>query len=333
MKALPLYDEAVLSDALKRQQRLAFNLEKSIKWRRGIDIKKPLVPLDRFNIVFPRLTNAKQKLALSQFMGLVMAATFSETEKALGRLRKDAWHDLMQNYAVNPEMIALGEQFFAEEEKHSLAFDRYIDLFAHEIGVNPHELKNLLPTVGSGLIERWFRHNARKDGLLLWWVVATVEEESVMIFRQMIPFRNELDPLYYELHKKHFEEEARHAPYAFMILDMCLKQNKVLGRRLSLDFIRSELVKIIWMVIELAKVRGVAKLRDRHQFFSSLDDLLKTIRLKDIPALAYRMLVSTPYLSPFINAGYHPELNRTLKNHHVLRLPMPRPNPEPLEWR
>lgn len=326
-------DDVALSLALKKQKKLAWNLEKSILWKRGIDFSKPLVPLDEFNIMFPGPISPAQKLVISQFMGLLMAATFSETEKALGRLRTEAWESLMQNSATHPEIIQLGEQFFAEEDKHSRAFDRYIDLFAKGLGVDSAVLRSLLPSVNSGWIESRLRRNAEKGGLILWWIVATVEEESTMIFRQMIPFRKVLDPLYYELHKRHFEEEARHMPYAFMILDMCLDRGPFCYQsRMSLDFMRSEWLKMIWLAMELGKTLRVRQLKEIHPFFAELSALLGNFKMRHIPVILYRFLRRTPYISPFINAQYHEQLSQHLKTYHCPRLPLPSPQPDPIGW-
>jgi predicted metal-dependent hydrolase len=331
MKALPLYDEEALNDALKRQKRLAWNLNTSIRWRRGIDFAKPLVPLDDYHIIFPGKLTFNQKLAVSQFMGLLIASTFSETEKALGRLRVEAWEDMMRKRALNPEIIAMGKQFFTEEDKHSLAFDRYIEIFAKGVNVDAATLKGILPSVDAGWVESSLRRNAKQGGLVLWWIVATVEEESTQIFRQMVPFRQVLDPLYYELHKRHFEEEARHAPYAFMILDLCLG-GKMNWRRFSLDFVRSEIMKMMWMMMELTKSLKVRELRDRHSFFAELDGLLASFKWWHLPTLLLRFVRETPYISPFVNAQYHGELTKTLKRYGCPRLPLPRPTPARISW-
>lgn len=328
------YDEEALARLLKGQKKRAWDLNHSISWQCGIDSSKPLVPLDDHNIAFPGKITKAERLAVSQFMGLMIASTFSATEHTLGRLREEAWERFVRRYAVSPEVIALGEEFFEEEAKHAGAFERYIAMFAGQVGVTPAELRSILPTVGPGRIESWFRRNARKNGLSLWWMVATVEEESLLIFRQMVPFRGQLDPLYYELHKRHFEEEARHAPYAHVFLNMCEGQEGgIVGKwRRAGDFLASEIAKILWLIGELTKVRGVKKFCHRHVFFATLEGLLGRLRTRQLPGLFWRFLFQTPYISPFLNPNYHPELSRRLKTGRNLRLPLPKPRPVVLAW-
>ena len=97
---------------------------------------------------------------------------------------------------------------------------RFLSIFAKETNVSVSELQSLLPVLDKSKIESLFRVNGVVGGQALWWVVAAVEEESIMVYRHLHKFKKDLDPLYYELHRKHFEEETRHAAYAFLMLDL-----------------------------------------------------------------------------------------------------------------
>ena len=67
----------LLGRQISLQRRMAWDLESGIPWKLGVDTGKILLPLDDANIAFP-VASAEQRLALSQFMGLVVNATISE---------------------------------------------------------------------------------------------------------------------------------------------------------------------------------------------------------------------------------------------------------------
>ncbi len=54
-------------------------------------------------------------------------------EDVANKIRGVAWRDVLDAYPVNPEMYALGEQFFEEEAKHAQLFRRYNDLFCEQM--------------------------------------------------------------------------------------------------------------------------------------------------------------------------------------------------------
>lgn len=333
MKVPYHYNEELLENLICQQKHMAFDEELSFDWNLGVDISKPLVPLDKNNIAFHNVTK-EQRLVISQYMGLVMAATFSELEIAMQRLKDICWTPYMHRYSVNPEMIELGEEFFDEEAKHARVFQRYIDLFAKELGVEPETLKNLLPRVNQKVIDKILAANAGLSGSSFWWIVATVEEESQLIFRIMKKHKKHLDPLYYQLHQKHFEEEARHAPYAFIMLDMINESHVSLREQLvrKLDVIISETTKTLWMVFELAKIKNVKHLKNHHPFFKTLDELLPKLKEQSLTKMLYSFVKETPYISAFINPLYHPNVKKKMQKRKVFKLPVPEPEMLEVYW-
>ena len=103
--------------------------------------------------------------------------------------------------------------------------------------------------------------NSYLGGKALWMVVAAVEEESIEVFKQM-PHKNGIDSLYFELHQKHFEEETRHASFAFLMLELLEERTSTPVKLLSrqIDFIMSEVLQVSWILGELMKVVHLEKL-------------------------------------------------------------------------
>ncbi|MEZ0370815.1 MAG: hypothetical protein ACAI44_17115, partial [Candidatus Sericytochromatia bacterium] len=125
MKIPSLYDDQELERYLRIQQDKAWDLEKDFPWAGGIDLKKPFAALDKQAIFFPQ-ASYQQRVMISQYLGLVVASIISEFEVILTRLKKAAWDNHSKKYPVNPELLALGEEFFVQEHKHSQAFERFI---------------------------------------------------------------------------------------------------------------------------------------------------------------------------------------------------------------
>lgn len=326
-------DDEVLGTLLLQQKRLAFDKEKDLPWSQGVDLTKPFVPLDFENRLFPQITT-DEKLALSQYMGLMIAATFSEMEMTMQRLCQQSWRPLMEKKSPNPEMIDLGEEFFLEEAKHADIFQRYLDMTSQALGLDPEDLKNILPRVNPGYVDRVIRNNSQLSGLLLWWIVATVEEESTLIFRQMKRAEGLLDPLYYTLHQKHFEEEARHAPYPFLMLELNDTVASGLMTRLmqKTDFVVSQVLKIIWMIFELSKTVSILKFKNHHPFFFNLSTLLPKLGQNSLMTILSEFAFHTPYISTFINPLSHPYTRAEVIKRGALALPLPQPVLGQLGW-
>lgn len=333
MKVPDYLNEGALEALLHQQKRMAFDEFSAISWRRGVDFSKPFLPLDDKNIAFPNISKA-EKLVVSQFMGMLIASTISELEITMQRLRDFCWRPFMQRYATNPELINLGEEFFDEEAKHARIFQKFLDLCAKELKLDPEDLKNILPRVNPGYIDTTLRKNFSTGGMALWWIVAGVEEESTLIFRQMKTAQKSLDPLYYELHQRHFEEEARHAPYAFMMIELAQNHTTGFFQKMSqkFDLILSESLKILWLTFELTKSLNVSHLKNHHPYFKTLHGLLPKLKERSWIGLAGSLMTETPYLSTFINPLCHPHLKKTIAKTKAFGLPFPEPQILKVSW-
>lgn len=307
---------------------MAWDEFSAVDWSVGVDFSKPFVPLDRDNLFFPDIS-PKERLAVSQYMGMMIAATFSEMECTMQRLRDVCWAPFMRRHCVNPELISLGHQFFNEEAKHARVFQRFLDACAAKLDVTPEDLKSILPRVNPGYVDRILRDNAKTGGLSLWWIVATVEEESVLIYRQMRSCRDKLDPLYFELHRRHFEEEARHAPYPFLMLAL---GDTHAGWLRKADFAISQVLKAFWLFFELSKTPSLVRFKDHHPFFRTLANLIPSLKKQPLGGLASSLMRETPYISCFLNPLFHPETKKAVAKTRVFTLPFPEPNELPVSW-
>ena len=217
MNEIDIYNESLLSRKLEVQSAKGWDLEKDLNWDQGVDLSKFLLPLDQESILFPD-ANADQKRVISQLMGLIIASSISELEKVACELKEPSWDRFLRKHPISPEFRTLGEHFYEDEKKHSEAFSRYIDSFALELGVDPQDLKQLLPQSNQTIQGQIFKLNSMAGGMAIWWLIAAVEEESILFYRYIQNMKSDIDPLYYQLHKLHFEEEVRHKSYAFMML-------------------------------------------------------------------------------------------------------------------
>lgn len=308
-----ILNEVELEKYLLQQQKHSWDLEKDISWNKGIDLSKPFVALGKDATFFPN-ASPEQRLVISQYVGLLINSTICELENALERSKKQCWENLVRKYPVNPEFIALGEEFFEDEKKHSEAFTKFLKMFAEETNVTLDELQSLLPVLDKSKIESLFRVNSIVGGQALWWVVAAVEEESIMVYRHMHKFKNDLDPLYYDLHRKHFEEETRHAAYAFLMLELFRRRAKgpinILAKKL--DFIFSEILQITWLMKELLKLINVKKLSDRHPFYKTLESSLPMLAELSPNEIIQKLFLEAPYISMILNPRNNKNLQESI---------------------
>lgn len=317
-----------LGRQVKLQRKLAWDLEKDIPWHLGVDPGKPFLPLDAEAIAFPG-ASAEQKLALSQFMGLVVNSTISEMEDALPQLKYAGWLRLLREYPVGPELEELGEIFFDEEAKHARAFSRYLDLFCQSTGIERAELDPLLPKAFGSYFQKSITKNALSGGHAFWWVVASVEEVSIAIYHQMFRSRQALDPLYFQLHRRHLEEESRHANYAFLMLELAAQKpaswREALHRKA--DYLLAQVVGAPWVITELYKFFEVKKLRHKHPFFDVLASCVPLYEKMPRAQLIKRMFVAAPYVSWLLNPGWREQHLAPAKALGAIVPPFPTPEP------
>ncbi len=325
-KPTNIYDYEGLRRQTSFQKKGQWDLELDIKWEIGIDQFRGLLPMDNEYIGFPGASD-EQKLALSQFMGLTINATISEMEDVAFGIRKVAWKDILDSYPVNPEMYQLGEEFFKEELKHSQAFRRYNRMFSEKVNVTDSELAELMPSAYGSIFRKAILKNAQDGGHAFWWVVAAVEEIALLIYQGMRPHRAAIDPLFYHVHKKHFEEESKHTNYAFLMLDLIKERNRSIKHIVhqKTDLVYSELFSTSWVLTEIQKIFRVQKYAHRHEFFQVLKSCLPLLEKMTKPQLIQRMFVSAPYLSFVLNPKRHKLSTKYAKDHGAMRFWVPEP--------
>lgn len=320
------YDHNFLRHQIKWQSDHHFDLDNDIDWKSGINREAFFLPVDMDAIAFPGATEA-QRRTLSQLMGLIVNSTISEMEVVANKLKNVAWRRILSEYPVNPEMITLGEMFFDEEAKHAKLFQNYLDVFMKQEGIDPQDLDVILPKAFGSTFQSAIRKNAQWGGHAFWWVVAMVEEVSVLIFQQLFRHRKNIDPLFYQIHRKHFEEESKHTHYAFMMLevinDKCQGPKRSFFKKTDLMF--SEIFSTVWVMSELHKIFQVEKLRGKHPFFDELADCLPLMRQLSWPELVKKLFVSAPYVSLILNKNYHHLSLQSAKDHRALHLRYPKP--------
>lgn len=331
MGTVALLDDVSLAAQIELQKKHAWDLEKDIDWKMGVDPEKFLLPLDADAIAFPGASES-QRLALSQLMGLVINATIAEMEDVIHKLKDSAWNGLLRKYPVNPEIRELGELFFEEERKHSRAFDRYIQIFCESQGIARADLDRLLPKSFGSLFLKAIIANANWGGCAFWWVVASVEEVSIELYKQIHKYKKEIDPLFYTVHRKHLEDEARHRSYAFLMLELIEKTETGPIQKLFRkgDLLCAQIFSAGWVLAELHKVFEVEALRGRHPFFAELATCLPLLRKVPPATLLRRFFVSAPYISLVLNAKNHRLTLRAAKQQHMPLVPLPDPELPPL---
>lgn len=316
-----------LGDQIARQRRHAWDIQKDIPWQLGVKPNHFLLPLDKDSLAFPGLSD-EQRLALSQLAGLFVNSAIAEMESVIDRFRDSAWRQMFRAFPVNPEMEVLGELFFDEELKHSLLFRKFNHLFCHELGIDPEALASLLPQLfGTHFLDRIAR-NAKSGGNAFWWIVAGVEEVSIQIYQEMAPHRAAIDPLYFEIHRRHMEEETRHCNYAFLVLDLIEHSPKsLIGQiRTRADLILAQVYSTSWMLGELQKLWKLKKMGTLHPFFSTLASVLPHLRKVPALELAKRLFANTPYVSHFLNLRFHRGTYERALSTGMPFIPMPKPN-------
>jgi len=318
-------DALSLVSQIKLQRKHMWNIEKDIPWEQGIDPTKYFLPLDKDAIVFPH-ANADQRLVLSQLMGLVINSTISEMEGVIHKLKDLAWEQILRSYPANPEMWELGELFFKEEKKHSVAFARYIEMFCETTGIRNRHLDHILPKAFGSIFQKAIIANAKAGGHAFWWVVATVEEVSIEIYKQMHHHKTAIDPLFYTVHRRHAEEESRHRNYAFLMLDLVRRRMPSLQRffHKRTDLLFAQAFSTGWIVTELHKVFYTEKLSKAHPFFATVSSCLPLIKAFSIPKLFEQLFVRAPYISLVLNTRNQVETAKMARRHKALSLPLPK---------
>ncbi len=321
-----LYNDLSLERQLALQKERAWDWEKDIPWHLGANPAQYLLPLDADAIAFPDL-NEKQRLVLSQFMGLGVNATIGEMEGVIDNLKEVAWERLLRRCPVNPEMWELGELFFAEELKHARTFAKYLEVFCQSTGVPQASLQQLMPKAHGTRFLASIRANAHQGGFAFWWVVSAVEEVSIQIYQMMHKHEAGIDPLFFHIHRKHLEEEARHKNYAFLMLELAQSAPGNWKERLvrKTDLLLAQTMTAAWLVAELHRIFDAERLRKDHPFFETLASCLPSLKKIPLWDLPRRLFMTAPYVSFVLNLHHQKLTARFAHKHGVWRLPLPKP--------
>jgi predicted metal-dependent hydrolase len=326
MGTINLFDADSLSRQDQIQADLGWDLESGIPWNLTVDFSKPLLPLDTDALVFPGASR-EQRLVLSQYLGLVINSTIAEMEGVIHQLKDSAWQKWMDEFPVNPEMRQLGERFFEEEAKHSLAFERYNEKFVSELALPSEVLSRLMPKAFGSWFLKAIELNARAGGAAFWWVVSAVEEVSIEIYRQMHAHEKNLEPLFFQLHRRHLEDEARHRNYAFLMLELGAKRPHGMARSMlwQTDLLWAQGWTTAWVVAELTRLYEVKKMKSDHEWLRTLQSCLPLMKPLGAVEILKRFLFSAPYVSHVLNPHHHRHTTKLAVKQKVWRFPWPKP--------
>jgi hypothetical protein len=320
--SIDIYDEEKIARLLHVQRVHGIDFDKDINWNQSIDLNKSLLPLDHKAILFPD-ASAEERLVISQLMGLIVAATISELENVAIRLKGPTWENILRKYPVNPEIREMGELFYEDEAKHSAAFKRYIDLFAEKVNVDPKDLKEFLPSSTHSLAGKIYELNSLGGGMAIWWLIAAVEEEALLIFDHMRKIKTHVDPLYYEIHKCHYEEEIRHKSYASIMLkinsEFAKAPQSIIFRKI--DFILAEILNITWTFNQLYKVKNLKKLENHHEFFKTLSVLFDVLESRNSLEVVHTLFTTAPYIKNMLNLSEHKHIRVMLERFGAQKIP------------
>jgi hypothetical protein len=314
MKILSPFDSQALSEQVRLQQKHGWDLEQDFSWKTGIRDDAYFVPLIENKISFDGASE-EQKIAISQLLGLIINQTICEMESSLPKLKLLAWEKKLKNYPVNPEMFELGEIFFDEEKKHAKSFEKFQEIFCSQQGISPEDLKRILPSALNSNFLNAITWNAQKGGAAFWWLVAAVEEVSVQVFKTINQHRDQTDPLFYQLHKKHTEEEIRHENYAFLMLEIDHCQRQGFSSRVikKTDLLLAETVSVPWVITELTKIFRVRDYKHKGPFFEILSTCLPFLEKMDRLELFGALFKEAPYISWMINPAFRKKHHQMLK--------------------
>ena len=174
--------------------------------------------------------------------------------------------------------------------------------------------------------------NAKSGGFAFWWMVASVEEASVEVFRHLRAHEKGIEPLFYSIHRRHLEEEARHRNYAFLMLDLIYRQPASFGERIrrKTDSLRAQALTTAWVLSELTKIYEVKRIRHEHPFFETIASCLPLLKEVSWIDLVRKLFISSPFLSLVLNPKHHRLARKAASQLGVLSFPFPEPKVVPV---
>lgn len=324
MKTLHLFNEEELHKQLKTQQKHNCDMELSVDWDKGIDLSKPFLPIDEGAFFFPGIST-EERIVVSQLMGLIVAKATYELEEALLYFYDLSWKKWCDLKPLSPEFMGLGEQFFIEEEKHSHCFQRYVKMFAEKVGVDLTDLNELLPVLKNTKTEKIIDYHLKFNVQSVWWMVAIFEQQFLNIYKNIAPFRKDLDPLYYELHFKHYKEEAIHSPFPYLMIQYLdnFPQGFFRKQTQKVDLASAQVILSCWIISSFNRVRNIKKFEGKHEFFRILKGLFDKPLSMGIPKVLWKFLTETPYVGELINTNVHQDIINFAAQRDTFSLPTP----------
>lgn len=300
-----------LKKRLNTLVRHEWSLMDDIDWNQGIDLSKPLLGLSS-DFVKECNLNQAEALAVSQTLGIMAISAIAEHENVLDSFKDSYWLPLMKKSNASTDLVDLGDQFFKEEKKHAEAFNQYIKMFAAKTNLSSTQLGEFLPKFSKDSIyTKLFRLNLMMGGQALWWAVATTEAESIDIYSSIKKSTKEVDPLYTQIHKLHFEEELRHKCYAFLMLELDSSSNEINFFRKILrrfDYMYSHLLEVTWAFNQLRRLKNVEAIATKHPIYSNLVSAIKKFEQLPLLTKIKVLLFKTPFLSPLLRLNRHREV-------------------------
>lgn len=260
---------------LEKQKRLEWDLDNDLPWE-ALATHLPLLPMD--GLPLPESITANERLALSQFLGIMAIAAIAEHESILGVLKTRCMA------GISPSMLPITEQFFKEESKHSAAFARYIRHFAQKQGIPISFLEKVLPKLGrKSWTTRAFVLNHSLGGNAIWHLVQATELESIDLYRYLKNSHETLEPLYLALNRLHYEEETRHISVPPLILA------RANGRKLDRKF--SRWFHLFWAFRQFLRLGRLREIQAEHPFFKKTYSALQKLSLRQRLSLFYHIQI------------------------------------------
>jgi hypothetical protein len=308
-----------INKRLEIQKDRAWDIEKDLPWFLGCDVRCDLVPIDENFALLPGIT-ARERLVLGQGIGILAAKAISEHERVLNLLKDKCWARTLGEGEASSDLFEMGEQFFTEEAKHSQAFARYVEKFAHAHHVSVDELNAYLPQYDeNSFITSLYKLDAQLGGKALWWTVAATEEESIELYKSLHAKKDHIDPLFYTLNRLHFEEEVRHSSYAYDILKL-KPRSFFAGLLQRSDFLFSRVLQAAWLFKQLRRFRGISALGHHDPFFAELGAILDKMNSQPLFRQMVCLYKHTEHISLMLNPQKHKKIKKALLLHNVLNL-------------
>jgi len=158
--------------------------------------------------------------------------------------------------------------------------------------------------------------------------VINVEQQFLHLYSLIAPHEKNLEPLHFELHQKHFEEEARHAPFPYLLIELMSERTrspwtKAKGR---IALMMAHFLQSAWTVdsLRIAK-KNIAGLSHTHRFFADLESALPLLERQSFSRLMWRMFTRSPFVSSLVNPSAHKKVNRFARKNGIFVIPFPEP--------